>query len=84
MFVVILTYVRPLAEIDALMPAHVKFLKKHYASGKFLLSGRQNPRVGGIILASAESKIALQQIMDETLSAEPGLPDMRSSNLMPA
>jgi uncharacterized protein YciI len=51
MFVIELIYKVDLAEIDAHMGAHVDFLKKYYASGHFLLSGRKIPRNGGIILA---------------------------------
>ena len=51
MFVIELIYKVPLAEIDAHMAAHVKFLKKYYASGHFLVSGRKIPRDGGIILS---------------------------------
>ena len=40
MFVIELTYKVPLATIDAHMAAHVRFLKKYYAAGNFLLSGR--------------------------------------------
>jgi len=29
MFVVTLTYVKPLAEIDALIPAHIAWLERH-------------------------------------------------------
>ena len=47
----VITYKAALAEIDARMAAHVVFLKKYYASGNFLVSGRKIPRDGGIILA---------------------------------
>ena len=51
MFVIELTYTAGLPQIDAYMAAHVAFLKKYYAAGHFLVSGRQIPRQGGIILA---------------------------------
>ena len=41
MFVVELTYTAPLKQIDAHMSAHVAYLRKHYAAGTFLVSGRQ-------------------------------------------
>ena len=43
MFVAILTYVRPLEEVDALLAEHVQFLDRHYASGLFVVSGRRVP-----------------------------------------
>ena len=43
MFVVELIYKAALADLDAAMPAHVAFLKKHYDAGHFLISGRKVP-----------------------------------------
>lgn len=65
MFIVLLNYVRPLAEIDALIPAHREFLTRQYAAGNFLLSGRREPRTGGVILASVPSRIQLEQLLRE-------------------
>ncbi|MDM0008708.1 YciI family protein [Variovorax sp. J22G73] len=67
MFIVTLTYVRPLEELDALMDAHVRWLKKHYASGLFVASGRQVPRKGGVILVRSGDRDAL----DAVLSRDP-------------
>jgi len=64
MVVVTLTYSKPLAEIDALMPKHVTWLKRHYASGLFIASGRQKPRVGGIILARSGNLKELAAAME--------------------
>ena len=50
MFVIELVYKADLSRIDAHMAAHMKFLKKYYASGHFVVSGRKIPRDGGIIL----------------------------------
>lgn len=55
MFIVILNYVKPLERIDELVAAHIKFLDCFYNQGKFIVSGRKNPRVGGVILANAGS-----------------------------
>lgn len=54
LFLLLVTYLAPLAEIDALLPRHVEFLEEQYAAGAFLLSGRQVPRTGGFILARGE------------------------------
>jgi uncharacterized protein YciI len=60
MFIVTLTYQRPLQEIDALMARHVVWLKRHYKSGIFIASGRQVPRRGGVILARSGNRTALE------------------------
>lgn len=44
--VVVLTYVKPLEEVDAQFAAHVEWLKQGYAEGIFLASGRKIPRSG--------------------------------------
>jgi uncharacterized protein YciI len=77
LFVVELSYKVPLAQIDAAMPAHVRFLKKYYAAGNFLVSGRQVPRDGGIILATGESREQIERVMREDPFCARGLADVR-------
>ena len=77
MFVIELTYKVPLSEIDAHMTAHVMFLKKYYASGNFLVSGRKIPRDGGIILAVGKSRADVEAIMREAPFCKHGLADFR-------
>ena len=77
MFVIELTYKAPLEKIDASMAAHVRFLKKHYADGTFLVSGRKIPRDGGIILATASSREALEAIIRDDPFYTRGLADFR-------
>lgn len=77
MFVIELTYKAPLSEIDATMAAHVAFLKKHYAAGTFLISGRKIPRDGGIILALGKSREAIEALMREDPFVSRGLADFR-------
>ena len=63
MFIVELIYTAPLAQIDAAMAAHVAFLRKHYRSGHFLVSGRKIPRDGGVILAVGGTREEIESIM---------------------
>jgi uncharacterized protein YciI len=77
MFIIELTYKAPLSEIDAQMRAHVRFLKKYYAAGNFLVSGRKIPRDGGIILAVAKSRQEIEAIMRDDPFVERGLSDFR-------
>ena len=51
---ILLTYVKPLDEVDAQMAAHVEFLGKGFAEGLFLVAGRRSPRTGGVILCRGE------------------------------
>lgn len=77
MFVIELSYQAELSEIDAAMSAHVSFLKKHYAAGRFLVSGRKIPRDGGIILALADSREELEAIVQADPFVSRGLADYR-------
>ena len=77
MFVIELTYKVALTEIDAHMAAHVRFLKKYYASGNFLVSGRKIPRDGGIILAVGESRQQMERIIGQDPFYTNGLADFR-------
>ena len=64
MFVVLLTYLKPLAEIDGKMRDHVAFLEEGYRAGLFAASGRQVPRKGGVILAVAPDRDAVAALME--------------------
>ena len=77
MFVIELIYKADLSEIDAHMKAHVAFLKKYYAAGNFLVSGRKIPRDGGIILAVAKDKPELEAIVAQDPFCKHGLADFR-------
>ncbi len=65
MFVVLLTYVKPLEIIDGLMRDHMAYLNKHYASGTFVVSGRRLPRSGGVIVATGHDLDLMKSIVDE-------------------
>ena len=77
MFVIELIYKADLKQIDAHMGAHMKFVRKYYAAGNFLVSGRKVPRDGGIILAVGESREAIEAIAKEDPFYTKGLADVR-------
>ncbi len=66
-----LNYHKPLEatleKIDApaTQGAHVDFLKKHYSAGLFKISGRKQPRTGGLIVSENMSDQALQTVLSE-------------------
>ena len=67
MFIVALTYVKPIEEIDPLLPAHIAWLQEQYGAGRFFASGRKVPRTGGVILAAKMPRPEL----DAILAADP-------------
>jgi uncharacterized protein YciI len=84
MFVIELVYKATLAEIDASMQAHVVFLKKYYAAGNFLVSGRKIPRDGGIIVAVGRNRDQIEAIVREDPFVQRGLADFRIIQFRPS
>jgi uncharacterized protein YciI len=77
MFIIELVYKAPLEQIDAHMAAHVRFLKKYYAAGNFVVSGRKIPRDGGIIVAVGRTRQQIEEIVREDPFHARGLADFR-------
>ena len=63
MFIAILTYKKPLEDVDRFLQAHRDYLAEHYAAGDFIASGPQTPRIGGVIMIKAESRAAMDSIL---------------------
>lgn len=63
MFIAILTYKKPLSEVDRFLAAHREYLTEHYAAGDFIASGLQTPRVGGVIMIKANDRTAVDAII---------------------
>ena len=77
MFVIELVYKVDLPQIDAAMKPHVAWLDRHYKDGTFIASGRKVPRDGGIILAIASDRAAIEAIVREDPFVARGLAEAR-------
>ena len=66
------------------MKSHMAFLKKHYAAGRFLISGRKIPRDGGIIIATGTDRAGIEAIMREDPFCAQGSQRSASSSSAPA
>jgi uncharacterized protein YciI len=77
MFVIELTYKADLSAIDAAIKPHMAWLQQHYAAGTFIASGRKVPREGGIILATAPDRAAIEAIVRDDPFVARGLADVR-------
>ena len=77
MFIVELIYKADLAKIDGAMRSHMAYLKKQYAAGTFVVSGRKIPRDGGIILAVGKNRQEIESIAKEDPFCKLGLADFR-------
>jgi uncharacterized protein YciI len=77
MFVIELTYKAALSEIDRHMKAHMAFLDEQYAAGRFVVSGRQIPREGGIIIATGGTRAEIEAVVRRDPFVARGLADAR-------
>ena len=77
MFVIELIYKADLAAIDAQMRAHMAFIKKHYAAGTFVVSGRKIPREGGVIVAVGKTRQEIEGIVKDDPFVKLGLAEFR-------
>ena len=64
MYIIILSYKR-IDKIEERLTEHRIFLDKYYAVNKFICSGAQIPRTGGIIFCNADSKTEVEKIISE-------------------
>lgn len=58
-------YLVPFSEMADLVPAHRAFLQRGYDAGHFLCSGPQIPANGGFLIARAQSRETLSEILAE-------------------
>lgn len=65
LYIVSLTYKKALSEVEKYLSEHAAFLDRYYKKGVFILSGRKNPRTGGVILASNVSRSELEILLKE-------------------
>lgn len=63
MFIVSLTYQKPLTELDKYVTEHRAFLDTQYTRGIFVVSGPKVPRVGGFIVARNISREDLERVL---------------------
>ena len=63
MFILKLTYTKPIAEVDRYLVEHRAWLDTLYTAREALCSGPQNPRTGGIIILSVKDKQRVEAII---------------------
>ncbi len=63
MFVVLVTYKKPLEIVDKYLADHAVFLDQGYEKNYFIVSGRKNPRTGGVIISQLKDRSQLEGIL---------------------
>jgi len=64
MFIISLTYIKPLSEVEKYLQAHQEFLDDCYKNQFFIASGPKVPRTGGVILAKLSDKALLEALIE--------------------
>jgi uncharacterized protein YciI len=62
-FILSLSYIAPLDEVDRVRDDHMQWIAEHYEAQRFLISGPKVPRTGGVILARAMPRDELDDII---------------------
>ncbi len=84
MFIVNLSYIKPLDTVDKHLPEHLDFLRQQYSKGIFVASGRKVPRTGGVILARGKSRKELLKILEADPFIQAGIADYEITQFTPS
>src|ERR1700677_3200663 len=83
MFVQKLTYLRPLEEVYRLLDGDPGHPEGNYAAGRFIVSGRREPRTGGVILARAASIAEIEAVIAEDPFSREGVAEYEVIEFLP-
>jgi uncharacterized protein YciI len=83
MLIAISKYLKPLPEVDLHRDEHRKFLKTLLSSNKLVVSGRQNPPVGGVIITQIKSIEEFKKILAEDPFCKAGVSEYTIIEFIP-
>jgi uncharacterized protein YciI len=63
MFIILLNYKKPLEIIDKYIAEHAALLEEGYQKNYFIVSGRKNPRTGGVIFSQLNDRKQLEDFI---------------------
>lgn len=63
MFLVMITYKKPLLDVDQHLVQHREFLETGYQKNMLIASGPRNPRTGGIIISQLKNRDELENFI---------------------
>ncbi len=73
MFVLISLFQKPVEEVNRSFALHSAWVQRQYEAGRFLVSGRREPAIGGIIVARAASEEELREVLSTDPYQQRGL-----------
>ncbi len=65
MFIIILTYKKPIEVVDQYLIEHRTFLDDCYKKNIFITSGPQKPRTGGILISQLKDRLELEDVLKQ-------------------
>ncbi len=83
MYIAILTYKKPLSEVDRFLAAHREYLVRHYAVGDFIASGPQTPRIGGVIMMRINDRAVVDSVIAQDQFNVNGIADYQIVEFTP-
>jgi uncharacterized protein YciI len=69
-YVLISRYTAEQTRVEELVPAHRDYLRRHFASGLFVASGRRVPWTGGVIVARGPRAAVEAAVADDPFTRE--------------
>ncbi|MBP6217809.1 MAG: hypothetical protein KA436_04405 [Oligoflexales bacterium] len=83
MFIVLLSYKRPIEELDAHLITHRTFLDEGYAQNILVASGPQDPRTGGVLISQLNDRKKLEDFLERDPFKVHGLADYQLIKFLP-
>jgi uncharacterized protein YciI len=83
MFILLNRYLKPLDEVDRVLPEHRRFQDDMYARGIFIVSGRFEPRTGGATLAVAPDRATIEALLRDDPFVRAGITEYDVIEFMP-
>ena len=84
MYLMISTYLKPLAEVDAARDEHLAFIAGLEARGLVVSAGRQDPPKGGVILFDVDSEAEALELIAEDPYVKRGLASYEPTGWKPS
>jgi uncharacterized protein YciI len=91
MFVVVISYTKPVEHVDAVRTEHLAWIAEHTKSGKLLLAGRQTSGKGGLLVFNVPTRAEVESMCNNDPYAKNSVAtydyiefDAKSGALIPA
>jgi uncharacterized protein YciI len=63
MFIILVTYTKPVEIVDIYLHAHAAYLDTCYKKNRLVVSGPKNPRNGGVIISQLKDRQQIEEII---------------------